>query len=235
MRKAALPIQRRARRRPAAHPRQGHAPRRRVGALRRDRREPRVGADRSCRSWSRSSAAPRARSRTSPRRSSRPHEAPTVTRRSSGDSGGRGQGRDGRVGQARALLHARPRRRHPRLRDPRRGSVGAPPRPARTPPRCSSRPTGSSRSSGRPRPTRPSSCRSRSRRSTGTACSPTSPGCCPTSGSASCRRTSPPTATASRSASSPSRWPRPSTWRNLLRAIRNVEGVYDAYRVHAAH
>ena len=47
------------------------------------------------------------------------------------------QGRHGRVGQARALLHARPRRRHPRLRDPRRGSVGAPPglherlRPAR--------------------------------------------------------------------------------------------------------
>ena len=42
--------------------------------------------------------------------------------------------------------------------------------------------SGSSRSSGRRRPTRRSWSRSRSRRSTGTGCSPTSPGCCPTSG-----------------------------------------------------
>ena len=41
---------------------------------------------------------------------------------------------------------------------------------------------------GAVRPTRCSWSRSRSRRWTGTGCSPTSPGCCPTSGSASCRR-----------------------------------------------
>ena len=94
----------------------------------------------------------------------------------------RRQGRQRRLGQARALLHAGARRRHPRLRHPRRGSVGAPPGLHQRVRAARSRPTGSSTSSGRRRPTRRSSCRSRSRRSTGTACSPTSPGCCPTSG-----------------------------------------------------
>ena len=67
----------------------------------------------------------------------------------------RGQGRDRRLGQAGALLHAGARRRHPRLRHPRRRRVGAPHATctnAGDAARAS--PTGWSRSSGRRRRTR---------------------------------------------------------------------------------
>ena len=63
-----------------------------------------------------------------------------------------GQGRDRRLGQAGPLLHAGARRRHPRLRDPGRWRVGAPQGLHERRRRCSSRPTGWSRSSGRRRP-----------------------------------------------------------------------------------
>ena len=68
-----------------------------------------------------------------------------------------------------------------------------------------------SRSSGRRPPARSSSSRSRSRRSTAAGCSPTSPACCPTRTSTSCRRRCRPRATASRCRSSPSRWATRST------------------------
>ena len=89
----------------------------------------------------------------------------------------RGQGRQRRLGQAGPLLHAGARRRDHRLRHPRRGSVGAPQhvheldraaRAARAPRR------GRVGALGRVQLRRS---RSRSRPSTGTACSPTSPGC----------------------------------------------------------
>ena len=156
-----------------------------VRALRRDRREPRVGA--VGRAEARRAARRRRGRGRGHRRGgrSRPSTSPTGHAPQRRRRRRRGQGRVGRLGQARPLLHAGARRRHPRLRHPRRGSVGAPARVHERRRRCSTRPTGSSRSSGRRRRTRRSSCRSRSRRSTGTACSRTSRACCPTSGSAS--------------------------------------------------
>ncbi len=82
-----------------------------------------------------------------------------------------------------------------RLHHPLRRGQRAPRRTAPTPRTCASRPTGWSRSSGSRPPRRRSWSRSRSRRWTGTSCSPTSPGCSPTSGSTSCPRRSPRPAT----------------------------------------
>ena len=171
-----------ARRRPAAHPRPRPALRRHLRALRGDRREPRLGAvDRA------EAGQPARRRRGSGRghrRGCRPDDArrapwcaPLVRKR-----GRDGQGRQRRLGQARPLLHAGARRRDPRLRHSRRRRCRCTGAPAPTRRRCWIRPSAWSRSSGRRRPTPRSWCRSRSRRSTGTACSPTSPACCPTSG-----------------------------------------------------
>ena len=73
--------------------------------------------------------------------------------------------------------------------------------------------------------------RSRSRRSTGTSCWPTSPGCSPRSGSTSSPRRSPRPATGWRSAGSRFEMADPKHLGHLLAAVRKVDGVFDAYRV----
>ena len=92
--------------------------------------------------------------------------------------------------------------------------------------------SGWSRSSGRRRPARCSSSRSRSRRSTGTGCSPTSPGRCPTSASTSCPRR----CTTTRDRVAVSRFTfelaDPTHLGHLLQTVRHVEGVYDVYARH---
>ena len=138
--------------------------------------------------------------------------------------------RRGRARAAREVLHAgagRPDRRlhlaRPRDHDPPRG---LPERRGRS---CATR-SGSRRWSGRAAARRASASRSRSTRGTGSGCSRTSRGRSP-----STARTSSPTAARSRT-----RWrgtgtsPRSATskaLRALLTALRNVEGVFDAYRV----
>ena len=94
-----------------------------------------------------------------------------------------------RLGQARPLLHAGARRRRSSASSPAATGSRCTARTAPTPATC----TGAAGAAGRRRVggvARPrcSSSTSRSRRSTGTGCSPTSPGCCPTSTSTSCRR-----------------------------------------------
>ena len=71
-------------------------------------------------------------------------------------------------------------RRDPRLRHQGRGSVGAPHRLHQRQEPAAASPSGCSRSSGRPPASRPSWSTSRSRRSTGPGCSPTSRWCSPT-------------------------------------------------------
>ena len=135
--------------------------------------------------------------------------------------------------EAGPLLHPGARRRDPRLRHPRRGmSVH------RTD--CTNASDLQARAerlvdvAWSVSPGRCSWSRSRSRRSTGTGCCPTSPRCWPTRRSTSC----------------PRRWPRrrdrvavsrftfemgdPKHLGHVLRAVRNVEGVYDVYRVTSA-
>ena len=78
----------------------------------------------------------------------------------------RGQGRRRRVGQARQVLHAGAARPDPGLRHQGRRSLGAPPQTAPTPPASTTSPSGCSRWSGRPPPSRRSWSTSRSRPST---------------------------------------------------------------------
>ena len=151
-----------------------------------------------------------------------------------GDAGRHGQGRQRRVGEARPLLHAGARRRHPRLRHPRRRRLGAPHEPAPTRDRCSTQPERLVEVEWAPSADSVfvvsiqvealDRHRSALRRH---------PGAVRRAGQHPVGARSAPTATGSRSAGSPSRWPRRSTSGHLLRAIRNVEGVYDVYRVHA--
>ena len=88
-----------------------------------------------------------------------------------------------------------------------------------------------SRSSGRRRRRRCSSSRSRSRRSTGRGCCPTSPGCCPTSTSTSCRRRSRTTRDRIALSRFTFEMADPTHLGHVLRAVRGVDGVFDAYRI----
>ena len=94
-------------------------------------------------------------------------------RRASGGRRRRRQGRDRCLGEARSMLHAGARGRHPGLRHPgwRRSRCIVEPAPTQR--RCSVNRIGSSTWNGRRPRTRCSSSPSRSRRSTGTACSRT--------------------------------------------------------------
>ena len=91
------------------------------------------------------------------------------------------------------------------------GGVSVHRQTAPTPRACSPSPSGCSRSSGRRPASRASWSTSRSRRSTGPGCSPTSRWRSPTRTSTSSAPTCRPPATGSPRAGSPSRWPRPST------------------------
>ena len=170
---------------------------RHLRALRGRRRGPRLRAGASSSSSSQSLGGEEGADR-GPRRGATPTRARGRRRRASGDPGVVVKGVDGRLGQARPLLHAGAGRRDRRLRHPRQRRLGAPRRLRQRRARCRRSPSAWSRSSGRrPRP-RSSWSPSRSRRWTGPGCSPTSPGCCPTSTSTSCRRRSRPPATGSR-------------------------------------
>ena len=107
-------------------------------------------------------------------------------------------------------------------------------RTARTPATCRRGRSGWSTCGGRCRRGRCSSSRSRSRRSTGTACCRTSPRCWPTRRSTSSRRRCRPRATGWRCRGSRFEMGDPKHLGHLLRAVRNVEGVYDVYRVTSA-
>ena len=139
MRKAALPLQRLLGGDAAADDRPRPAPGRRLRALR--RRSARATSRRSpsCRSWSRQlggdeGAVEDIAETVDPRRRRAASARPRRRR-----CRRHGQGRQRRLGQARAVLHAGARRRDPRLRHPRRRGVGAPRTTAPTPASCSSR------------------------------------------------------------------------------------------------
>ena len=160
-------------------------------------------------------------------RSPRPRRA--EDRRS--DSGVIVKGALRRAGQARPLLHAGAGRRDPRLRHPGRRGLGAPPRLHQRRRRCSASPSVWSRWSGRRPPSRPSSCRSWSRPSTVPGCSPTS------RWSLSEQHVNILSAslTTTRDRVAKSRFSfemgDPKHLGAVLKSVRQIDGVFDAYRV----
>ena len=149
--------------------------------------ENQVSAQSVVTSWWPDSAVSRARPRTSPRPRCRPG-ARGLSRGDHARSRRRRQGRLRHLDQAGPLLHPGARRRHFRVHHPHRRRQRAPRRLHQL-----RRAAPAARSDGRPSsgsrpPPRCSWSPSRSRRWTGTSCSPTSPGCSPTSGSTSSRR-----------------------------------------------
>ena len=218
-----------AHRRVADHARPRAALPRRLRALRRDRREPRLARSPSCsrlvESLGGEEGADRGhrrghRARRAGRGGAAPRDPGVVVKGAA----------DVWVKLARCCTPV-PGRRDRRLRHPRQRRLGAPRRL-----RQRGRAAGAARADGRGRVgavgrPRCSWSRSRSRRWTGPGCCPTSPGCCPTSTSTSCRRRSRRPATGWRSRGSPSRWATPSTSATCCSAVRGVDGVFDVYRV----
>ena len=167
-------------RRVAADAGPGAALPRRLRAVRRGRRGPRVGAARSSSGSSQSLGGDGGRDR-GPRRG-RHADAATRAARVDRRPGRRRQGRDRHLGQAGPLLHAGARATRSSASSPAAAACRCTAPTASTPTRCveAAGPAGRGRV-GAVGQRRCSWSRSRSRRSTGPACSPTSPGCCPTS------------------------------------------------------
>lgn len=157
---------------------------------------------------------------------------PTARRVRTGDTGVVVKGVDDIWVKARQVLHARPGRRHRRLRHARR-------RRQRAPLRCVNV------DALRSQPERMVDVEwghtahavldadPESRRSTAAACCPTSRASCRTTTSTSCRRPSRRHATGSRCRASCSRWPS-RRLASVLAAVRKVEGVFDVYRITGA-